>query len=522
MLPAPLLASDSAVLVFAQTSKSVPRDPFIDGSRPNRNREYRPADTTFAVSARILKGRELPTLKDSLAQSSSSEIFLLICNGFSCGSGTIDRGREELQRLCLVTAEGVEIGLVPSGSAWTAGAPVQFGPARRDALAAAVGQGDPQAFDDVDGPCGMTGRIDWPAAMRHQVGTMLAAMPERPTSSAISPLEPLARKALAHAAADRGVLLLSVGRWRERRLVNPPLFLAAADFAPFEALMKGASGADLLAFFPDHFARHAAGRLIPGNFAIESFCAISDRGEVLYRSPPDGGWMRLPQSPPYRQWRKQSLDTLKGSAPPAAGGDACVPAKPDAWSPTELALALDFIASLPTQVAPHAASALVATFVQPTTSGGDVAPPGLVLVEIVDVNGVAAVVPLVIAPRRRPQEVGPILTWIGPDDLLSALPETLAIAGTNKARKLCIIAGSGALTYHVREEARNAWGDATMVTLPDNSPSAPDGAAVAMQRLLGRACGLTQRDWAGGTGERIRRLQMRPASRTTRQAGARA
>jgi hypothetical protein len=476
-IPPKVLGSSEPVLVLAQNR--LRKRQAMWGSM----RQYLTWDTSTRVTARILPGKEVPAMKDSIVRSSSSGLLFAACFSNYCGTDTQEASRDELQHLCLVTREGTEVRLSPEPGGWKVSGPSRIHAARRDAMVAAFGANPSQSFANVDGPCGIWGDIAWPPEMLSRIVTMIAALPDQPPRELRSPFDAIAGAAHAGVAGDGGTMILSEARWRGTALPNPPMFLDSATFDDIARLVALTERADLLTFFPEVTAAHLSGSRAVDNHDIGVFCVIGSGGRVLQFSPSSGDWKALSPTPPYVEWKRRTTAAIEGRGVPGVSDGDCVPAGAAGWAPSHRSRAIAFVAALPSQPAPHPASDIVSGYLRPSASAGANEANGIVAVETRAPDGSVHVVPFFIPSPRESAPLLAILLTIDPDELLAALPGTLALAATHRARSACVIDRDGARSILRRTAAGEGWDP------PLRSPPAAGAFAVPIDMAnLSRRC----------------------------------
>ena len=132
--------------------------------------------TTMTVQARVLKSGQLSELTRDLNLSSESRIDsirLLTARGTGVFQFAKVSG-EKLEKLCLLNADGWETMFRPIADGWDAGPRKSYAANRRDAVVAALRAGREDPFAAGEGPCEITGNIDWPGDVRSRVIEFLA------------------------------------------------------------------------------------------------------------------------------------------------------------------------------------------------------------------------------------------------------------------------------------------------------------------------------------------------------------
>ena len=144
-------------------------------------------------------------------------------------------------------------------------------------------------------------------------------------------------------------MLVAVTAWRGRMLVEPPLFLARADF---DAFLERAAQVDARALLPQ-LPDYRSGNHALEYARLEQMCLLSADGRTL-RWGDDNQWVATdakaglsPESGvPAQAWKDAALAALN-----TVGGSgravACIPDETSAWSDAERRAVVAFIAAIP-------------------------------------------------------------------------------------------------------------------------------------------------------------------------------
>lgn len=127
-----------------------------------------------AISAPVfIKGKNLPSLMESLKLESGYGVFVGVLLGG--GGGFHWERRTRLQALCVITADGEEIGLTPASGQWLVTRKQRLSPAERDAIVSGLRTG----AQNFGWPCdiGYEVNVDWPEPERVRVLEFLDRMP---------------------------------------------------------------------------------------------------------------------------------------------------------------------------------------------------------------------------------------------------------------------------------------------------------------------------------------------------------
>jgi hypothetical protein len=164
VLPQHIASSDKRVLLLEQYSR---KSGFTSSPTP-----------ALVIRPLLVAGNELPAKAEKLnAQSKFQAGVLLLSMG---GGGGVAHGSvESLDRLCIISAGGDESIFTIAGRGWNTGL-VPIDTRRRDALISALQSGSQTPFSDVEGPCGMSGGIDWSADTLSRVIGYLQRLPDLP------------------------------------------------------------------------------------------------------------------------------------------------------------------------------------------------------------------------------------------------------------------------------------------------------------------------------------------------------
>lgn len=266
--------------------------------------------------------------------------------------------------LCVVTVDGLQIKFVPGVDQWMPPSQVPLHANRRDALVSALRASSSDPFEKVDGPCGVSGKVDWPADLRLRAVDYLAHMPRIEPSEGNARLGQFLRRARANEQTPDRVraILFARADWlgRDQEVASAPVFLSASALEEFKNLSAQLKDDDNISFF--------SSLLLPGTYALENLevftvCAIDDRGGILYWSTAyrisiDGrrslepGSLHHDHVPPNEDWKADALKTLEGNTVRYGfryGSDKdCLPVKPN-WSDAELQRVKAFVNAIPTK-----------------------------------------------------------------------------------------------------------------------------------------------------------------------------
>jgi hypothetical protein len=241
---------------------------------------------------------------------------------------------------------------------------------RRDAIVSALRDHGASAFDRVDGPCGISARVDWPRDIASTVIEFLMRTPGRGEEPPSTPLARLVESRLRPPDEMRvgtpRVLLLVSATWRGAAwrgtprsflgtIIQSPVLLNAPDV---DAVMKDIIASreeDILQSF-DSFRSSSYS---PVNLKVERACAVSSDGRVVWWSAEHKTWMQLFENPPDREWKASMLGFVAGTS--SSDRDLtflkCVPNE-IRWSAEERLVATAFLERLPSQERPPSPGAL--------------------------------------------------------------------------------------------------------------------------------------------------------------------
>ena len=449
-VPPDLLTGTDDVLVLTQRTVS-----------QRENLILKNYTTQAVVAAKVVKRSELANLEQAFSTESGANIFFFIAYG---GAG-IDRhlnASDKLDLLCILTAGGDQFPFRPLRADWTGGLRNNLYGARRDAIVAALRDPSRHPFEQVDGPCGMAGKLEVAAEARRLtidfMGQLAAAQPP-PTNPRIAAL---LRGAQATNAPETTALLLATGNWRDRKGTAPPLYLRATDLQRPGNLPDGLTEADFIALFPEFTALHAAGSHALENLSIDRVCMVGRDGEVHIWNPERHSWQNPETSPPARKWQDETLRRLQGKEPSSATstGD-CAPIRPAGWTATQLADVVAFIKAVPVNLAsadspqtgPHPATKVLQSMFLPRAWSDPANTAGMLLV-IPSPSLNSEPMPLFVAPGRDTDRLTTLLKSILPGQLMHALEG--ARAANLSLDRLCLIAPNGAMVI-LSPDGDTAW-----------------------------------------------------------------
>jgi hypothetical protein len=490
-IPAEWASDNHPFLVLTQSSLRQRRTFFTFSTS-----EFNTWNTSSVVTADFINGSDLPALNKTLSQFEQRGVWMLFCGGYSCGSGSVRNSERQLTRLCAIAPDGREIGLSPLDGGWDVQPPRSIHTARRDAIQAALSAGNTRPFDQLDGPCGIFGEIEWAPELKPRIQYFFSAMPERIPDAPSSKFEEIANGLRASGGEDRQGLLIGVARWRDQLAWTPPLSLNKKDFAELEKIASNSRHEDFVAFFPDHLKAYVSGTRALDSFAIESFCAIQVDGAGFFWSKTARAWKKLDPVPPLVGWKKEISDRISGAADSQVFAESCLGSTPASWTPPEVAQAVSFINALPSSPESHPAAGVLAAMLRPIAQADTSSSAALVIVSNTGKVGAGERRQLglfLATPLQTATSLDRVLASIAPDEL----PRALQIEGEAlTADRFCILTVSGEVSSRSRNPGLNIWNSQSGSTLDSKLRASALGSFSASRFGDGLPiCGVESAEW---------------------------
>jgi hypothetical protein len=336
-LPADLRASGDDVLVVKQMSSSSTSG--VPGAIEVKQ-------SPSIVTADFMKGSELLSFTKTLKLSSTSGLGLVVPIPLAPISVAGVVSSDQLDKLCVVTRDGRLIALAGVGRELPL-----LDARRRDAIVAALRAGGNSPFAGVDGPCGVSGAVEWPVELRSRTIDFLARIPVIAPSAVVSEL--VANEVLATALrnswttenqanlGNNGAMLLVSGIWRGVSIAERPRFLTAEDFDRFSTSNVTVDPEGIIALLPTY----ASGSYDPSNVSVQSFCLTIRDGRAISAAGPT--YLESSKAKPrLLGWKKAALSVLRSESGKFDWQFPCIPPDTRSWSDTDRAAALGFLEAI--------------------------------------------------------------------------------------------------------------------------------------------------------------------------------
>lgn len=334
-LPADLRASGAEVLVAKQMSSSSQAAVLI----------FLPEEHSApTLTVNFMKASDLVAFSKTLKRGSTMGLALVLpFSKFGLGGVT----SEQLEKVCVVVEDGRVIGLVDDHSGWQ---PMSLDAGRREAMVAALSAGGTSPFVGVDGPCGVSGKAEWPAELRSRVIDFLVRIPVFNSRLATSDLG--SNDVLAETLRDSwttetqaqirksGAILLISATWRGVAMAERPRFLTAEEFDRFSASKVTAGTDAIITLLP----KYVSGSYDPSNVSVASFCLISSDGRTISAA---GSTYLETRDAGRPDWRDEAVTRLRSGSGSWDAAFRCIPSDTNGWSSEDRAAAIEFLAAIP-------------------------------------------------------------------------------------------------------------------------------------------------------------------------------
>jgi hypothetical protein len=267
------------------------------------------------------------------------------------GTNVASAIESSLERLCMVTAEGWQFNFSIEDKRWKLTHRMPLEVMRRDAIVSALRAGGDSPFDKIDGPCGMTGKTEWPAESRARALEFLSQLPQLEPAESNPRLTALVKRARPDkAGADGGgAMLVAVGRWRNEASATPPLFLDATGYGDIKEFAGEIKGSDIDVLV----GLYSPATRAKGNFAARSIIVIGSNGDLWAWNEDAHALKRVEPALSLQDCQKAMLGGLRGDYvatwTPFWGSAVCSLGKPDGWSHAQIREAIAFLQELPIQ-----------------------------------------------------------------------------------------------------------------------------------------------------------------------------
>jgi len=215
-------------------------------------------------------------------------------------------------------------------------------PARQNAIVEALRSDTDNPFQEIDGPCGVSGSVNWSASLRKRVIEFIAHIPPidvEQDSRMLSSINP--------SAGDPAAMLVGVGRWREQQEIMPPIFVAVGGYEELKRLTATLKARESAALFPNHRSLYLSGKRSLETLEIDALCVIGSNGELLYLDDRVDGWVQRDYAAE-ADWQHEALEVLNEERGASYWRWGCVPPG-SSWPEAERARAVAFIRALPTR-----------------------------------------------------------------------------------------------------------------------------------------------------------------------------
>jgi hypothetical protein len=453
-LPPDLRASSEEVLVLIQQSR------FTYSGVGYGGRAGDVAGTS--VTARFMKGNELPSLSQTITLDSGSGVVFfipLMVTGIPLGGAST---YERLERLCAVVPDGRVVMLYPDA------APHQqfLTTARKDAIVATLRVRGSDPFASIDGPCGVHGTVEWPAELRAQVTDFLLRLPTSPPveQARQSVHDDLLAATIRNARTagdpsglnDRVAMLLLSVTWRGSPMAEHPLFVPAEDFDRFNKTKGSFDTAGIIKLLPTF----GAASFDPSNVSVRFICLISVDGQVIARLPTDFEGPARPLGA-----KDVALSAMRWGTAAASHFPCDLPSTLN-WSDADHAAAMEFIDSVREPTGHHVASEIGAASLPAKSSIPSEAGAMALAVTHSD-QSTLVVVPLLLASRDV-TAIAKTIRTNAPGEFLAALSKVaeglgLTLEDDPSVDYVCIVGSDGTMLVFESADAQG-WKPPTYLT----------------------------------------------------------
>jgi hypothetical protein len=401
----------------------------------------------------FVKVKDLRSLGKTLKAQSRSTMFFVGLNPYTFFyAGPGDEETERLVNLCVIVSDGRTIALSPSGSKWNVRSHAQLSTVRRDHVMTALRMNEGSSFQNVDGPCGVYGDMDWTKDERAQVMRFLERLPPYELLKADHPLAQIMSGGRTAGAGAGGVMLLASIDWRNVGYVEPPIFLSTNDFQVVRDFMLASKDRDLSPYFPSSTALSRGAK----NLRMEQLCAVSSDGRVVWWSHKSGEWKGPIEHPVYREGGEDIVAAPFGKQRTNNLAGECVRYEANNWSEQEKQSSVAFLKGLPERP-----RTLAETQARAVISSSEIANPStldfMLLVVVNTARRNPAVVPILLQ--------GDLLSFVQaaetltPRDFMISLPVSPATRPRPEYLELysvCFIGADGRI-IELEQEKAAAW-----------------------------------------------------------------
>jgi hypothetical protein len=254
---------------------------------------------------------------------------------------------ERLEVLCVVARDGRLVVL------WPAPQSMKLDVIRRDAIISTLSKSGTTAFAQVDGPCGVSGTVEWSAGQRSRVIAFLSEIPAIEAKMEASDLATVALLSSRVANEDTNYVggearLLVSAKWRNELLVPRPRFLTAENFARIEKLDTRLDPAPIIASLPEY----ASGTHDPLNVRLQTFCLINADGRAIWKPRRNSSYGEIVnRRPPFLDWKEAALQLLRSRTGWLDDDFPCVPGDTQSWTEDDRTVAVSFLEAIHEPVA---------------------------------------------------------------------------------------------------------------------------------------------------------------------------
>lgn len=299
-LPEDLLSSNDEVLVLVQSETSK-RSSGLDSKHPYSASATQIRDVINAPA--FMRGKDLISLNETLKLESSSGFGLVWVAPGALGAG-VWTTRENLEKLCVVVKDGRIITFLPEslpdGKERFATYRETLYVKRRDAIISALRDDTKNPFERVDGPCNISGKVDWSKKTRSRTIDFFASIPGIQLAKAN-----IAAK--SSNASTANVMLLGVAYSTPSAVVTP-VFLQANNIPTLVTAIRSSSADELDASLPGFGSTIAP---LLRNTEIDYVCFITDRGSIIELDKTASGWDKPKYSRATSTWRNEAISAMR-------------------------------------------------------------------------------------------------------------------------------------------------------------------------------------------------------------------
>lgn len=303
-IPEDLRSSKDEVVVLVQSGHS-------------RVREFGPGDSLKISDLHdvvdipiFMPSDALSSLNKTLKLESENGVIFIFAGQGGGGAALRLGSKKELHRVCILTQNGRFITAFPNDDEKAAPYETLLALNRRDAIISALQEDTDAPFTKIDGPCGISGQVNWPKETRTRIINFLSRMAVKQVASEDVRLVEILSKAktdidVSPLGAGSGMLLISTSL-RGRPSIDTTIYFLPNDFKALKDALITSDATKILTLLPSN----ASGKYALENLSLEFLLAVSGDGRVLSWSKERRGWRGVNENPFDEEWKPDLIAVL--------------------------------------------------------------------------------------------------------------------------------------------------------------------------------------------------------------------